>query len=126
MSGINFPRYDKGRSITTGLKRKCPSCEQAKIFDGYLKLKTVCPNCSAPVGDIRADDLPPYLTILIVGHILVPALLYVEFTYHPSTLFQMILWPSLTLALTLSLLPLLKGAVVGLMWSIGMKGDEQH
>jgi len=126
MNALNFPRYDKGRSIATGLKRKCPSCERAKIFDGYLTLKKECPHCSAPIGQIRADDLPPYLTILIVGHIIVPALLYVEFTFHPSMMFQMILWPSLGIALSLSLLPVIKGAVVGLMWSIGMKGDEQR
>lgn len=122
----NFPRYGKGRSIATGFKRQCPSCEQAKIFAGYLKLKDKCSNCAAPIGEIRADDFPPYLTIIIVGHILIPALLFVEVTYHPSTLFQMILWPAVSIALSLSLLPVLKGAVVGFMWSMGMKGNEQR
>ncbi|PCI47590.1 MAG: hypothetical protein COB49_07015 [Alphaproteobacteria bacterium] len=121
-----FPRYGKGRSIKAGFKRKCPSCEQGKIFDGYLKLKEKCPHCTAPIGEIRADDFPPYLTILIVGHIVVPLLVFVEVSYHPSTLFQMILWPAVALTLSLSLLPVLKGAVVGFMWSLGMKGDEQH
>ncbi|MBL4802734.1 MAG: DUF983 domain-containing protein [Emcibacter sp.] len=126
MTQETFPRYSKGRSIKTGFRRQCPSCENAKIFAGYLKLKSECPNCAAPIGQIRADDFPPYLTILIVGHILLPALVYVELTYHPPTLFQMILWPSLALIMSLSLLPVLKGAVVGFMWSLGMKGDEQH
>lgn len=121
-----FPRYDKIRSILTGFKRKCPSCESAKAFSGYLKLADECPNCKAPLGQIRADDFPPYLTIFIVGHIIVPALIYVEANYHLSITTQMILWPSLAMALTLSLLPILKGAVVGFMWSINMKGDEQH
>jgi len=122
----NFPHYGKTRSIKTGFKRLCPSCEKAKIFAGYLKLKDKCPHCAAPIGDIRADDLPPYLTIFIVGHIVIPLLLLVEAVYHPPTLFQMIVWPTLALALSLTLLPVLKGAVVGLMWSLGMKGNEQH
>ncbi|MCK5424007.1 MAG: DUF983 domain-containing protein [Emcibacter sp.] len=122
----DFPRYGKRRSIATGFKRKCPSCETGKIFDGYLKLKDNCPNCAAPIGEIRADDFPPYLTIFIVGHIVVPLLLLVEITYHPPIMFQMILWPSVAIVLSLSLLPILKGAVVGFMWSLGMLGDEQH
>lgn len=121
-----FPRMTKGRSILTGFKRKCPSCEQGKAFSGYLKLHDECPHCGAPIGKIRADDFPPYLTIFIVGHIIIPALVFVEANYHLSTTTQMILWPSLAMILSLSLLPLLKGAVVGFMWSIGMKGDEQH
>ncbi len=120
-----FPRYGKKRSILTGFKRKCPSCEQGKIFSGYLKLENECPNCTAPIGEIRADDFPPYLTIFIVGHIIVPALLLVEIYYHPPAMAQMIIWPSLAVVLSLSLLPILKGAVVGFMWSLGLKGDEQ-
>ena len=113
MTETTFPRYGKARSIRTGFKRQCPSCEEGKIFAGYLKLKTQCPTCAAPIGEIRADDFPPYLTIFIVGHILVPALVFVEINYHPPMMFQMILWPSLALILSLSLLPILKGAVIG-------------
>jgi len=121
-----FPRHSKGRSIMAGLRRRCPSCTQGKIFAGYLKLEKQCPHCAAPIGDIRADDFPPYLTILIVGHLIVPLLILTEVTYHPPMLYQMLFWPAMALILSLSLLPVLKGAVVGFMWSLGMKGDEQH
>jgi len=126
MTQENFPRFGKVRAILSGFKRKCPSCEKANIFAGYLKLKKECPHCTAPIGEIRADDFPPYLTIFIVGHMVVPALVLVEINYHPPTAFQMIFWPGLAIILSLGLLPILKGAVVGFMWSIGMKGDEQH
>lgn len=126
MTETSFPRQGKVQSIKTGLQRKCPSCESGRIFAGYLQLAKECPNCKAPVGEIRADDFPPYLTIFIVGHIIIPALVYVEANYHLSMTTQMILWPTAALVLSLSLLPILKGAVVGFMWSIGMKGNEQH
>jgi len=112
--------------IKRGLLRKCPSCGEAHIFSGYLKVKDSCPNCSAPVGQIRADDLPPYLTIFIVGHIIIPLLLFVEVRWQPEAWIQMIVWPSLTLAMTLWFLPYIKGGVLGLMWGLGIKGDEQH
>ncbi len=122
----NFPRFGKGRSILTGFRRKCPSCETGKIFSGYLKLAEKCPGCAAPIGDIRADDFPPYLTIFIVAHIIVPALVLVEANYHPPAALQMIVWPAAAVIMSLALLPILKGAVVGFMWSLNMKGDEQH
>jgi len=113
-------------AVGKGFRRLCPSCGEAKIFSGYLKLKKECSHCQAPIGEIRADDLPPYLTIFVVGHLVVPALLYVEATYRPDIWFQATLWPAVALGLSLSLLPIFKGAVVGLMWSMGMKGNEQH
>lgn len=116
----------KNFAIRRGFKRLCPNCGEAKIFAGYLKLKKNCPHCKAPIGEIRADDLPPYLTIFIVGHLVIPALLFVEATWRPDLWLQVTVWPLIALALCLSLLPILKGAVVGLMWSMGMKGDEQH
>ncbi len=122
----NFPRFGKGRSILTGLCRKCPSCETGKMFSGYLKLAGKCPHCTAPIGDIRGDDFPPYLTIFIVAHTIVPALVLVEVNYHPPAALQMMAWPAVAVIMSLALLPVLKGAVVGFMWSLDMKGDEQH
>ncbi|WP_321395423.1 DUF983 domain-containing protein [Emcibacter sp.] len=113
-------------AIKKGLRRKCPCCGQGRAFAGYLKLSEECSVCNTALGEIRADDFPPYLTIFIVGHLVVPALLYVEATWHPETWVQMTLWPIVALMLSLTLLPLLKGGVVGLMWALGLKGDEQH
>ncbi len=123
---ISFPRHGKIRSIVAGFKRKCPSCEAGKIFSGYLKLAEECSNCAAPIGQIRADDFPPYLTIFITAHIIVPALVIVEVNYQPPVVAQMIFWAAAAIVISLALLPVLKGGVVGFMWSIGMKGDEQH
>jgi|FLOH01.1.fsa_nt_gi uncharacterized protein (DUF983 family) len=124
----NYSReaYTMMSSIIRGLKRTCPHCGQGHIFKGYLKLSDHCSNCHAPTGEIRADDLPPYLTILLVGHLVVPSLLFVEVVYHPELWVQMTIWPALTLILTLSILPFIKGAAIGLMWHLKLKGDEQH
>lgn len=113
-------------SIWRGFKRTCPHCGTGHIFSGYLKLSDQCTNCAAPTGEIRADDLPPYVTILIVGHIIVPLLLLVEALYQPALWLQLVFWPTLTLLMTLTFLPFIKGAAVGLMWHLKLKGDEQR
>lgn len=113
-------------AIKKGLRRKCPCCGQGRAFAGYLKVTDECSVCQTPLGEIRADDFPPYLTIFIVGHIVVPALVYAEATFSPPTWVQVAVWPAVALVLSLALLPVLKGGVVGLMWALGLKGDEQH
>lgn len=112
-------------AIGRGFRRKCPHCGEGRVFKGYLKTAD-CTSCAAPTGDIRADDLPPYLTIFLVGHIVVPLLLYVEAVYRPELWIQMAVWPTVTLLLTLLFLPFMKGAAVGLMWYLSLNGDEQR
>jgi uncharacterized protein (DUF983 family) len=48
----------------------------------------------------------------------VPLVLLVEQNFAPSLVAQMIAWPLLTLALTLLILPFVKGGVLGLMWAL--------
>ena len=120
------PRPIWWRALGRGLRRRCPHCGQGAAFSGYLKLAGACAACGAALGEIRADDAPPYFTILTVGHIVVPAMLLTEQLAHPPLALQMTLWPALTAVLTLTFLPCIKGAVVGVMWAAGIRGDERQ
>jgi len=81
-----------------------------------------CPNCGEPLHHHRADDFPAYLVIAIVGQILVPIVLSVETNLSPPVVVSMIMWPSIALAMALSLLQPVKGAVVAIQWYGGMHG----
>ena len=70
----------------------------------------------------RADDAPPYFTIMIVGHIVVPLLLVAEKFWRPELWIHFVIWLPLTLFLTLWLLPRTKGATVGMQWAFRMHG----
>ena len=112
------------RSIMRGFTRRCPSCDTGRFFDGYTRVADNCSHCGEAFHHQRADDAPPYFTILIVGHIIVPGMLILERSLSPETWVHMALWLPLTLALTLGLLPLVKGAVVGLQWALRMHGFD--
>lgn len=120
------PRAGVWTALWRGLRRHCPACGEAQAFRTYLKQVECCSHCHAALGEIRADDMPPYFTIFLVGHIVVPLILLVEKLYEPAEWLQMLVWPSLTLLLTLAILPYIKGGVLGVMWALRMKGDEQH
>lgn len=88
----------------------------------YLKVAPQCPSCDQDFSAQKADDAPPFFTILIVGHIVVPLILVVEKIWAPPLVPSMIFWPIAILALSLWLAPRVKGAIVGLQWSARMHG----
>ena len=113
-------------ALRRGFAGSCPACGRSHLFNGYLRVVTACANCAAPLGLARADDAPPYFTILIVGHLIVPAMLVWERASAPPIWLQTAVWVPLTLALTLALLRPIKGATVGLMLKLGlMKSDDE-
>ena len=70
----------------------------------------------------RADDGPAYLTILIVGHIMAPTLLIAFVKFRPDPLILATVFAIGCVALSLYLLPRLKGMIVALQWAKRLHG----
>ena len=102
----------------------CPCCGRGRMFGAFLKVNDRCDVCGEELHHHRADDFPAYVVIFIVGHLLVPAVLYVETNFAPSYWTHLALWLPTTLILTLGLLQPVKGAIVALQWRMGMHGFE--
>ena len=92
------------------------------MLKGYLSVRKSCPVCKEEFHHHRADDGPAYLTILIVGHLMAPLLLLVFETWRPEPLVLFTIFAIGTVALSLYLLPRLKGAMIGFQWARGMHG----
>lgn len=106
-------------ALLRGLRGLCPACGQTRIFQGYLTVVPRCLACSAPLGEVRADDAPPYFTIFIVGHVVVGGMFAVDRAYDPALWLQALIWIPATIALSMLLLRPIKGATVGLMLKLG-------
>ncbi|HUC16851.1 MAG TPA: DUF983 domain-containing protein [Acetobacteraceae bacterium] len=106
--------------VRRGLAGRCPACGQGPLFAGYLRVVPTCVHCGAPLGELRSDDAPPYVTILIVGHIVIGLLLIMETDFSPPLWLEAAILMPLTLVLTLALLRPVKGATVGMMLRLGM------
>jgi len=111
--------------IVRGLLGRCPCCGKGRMFGAFLKVNDRCDVCGEELYHHRADDFPAYVVILIVGHMLVPAVLSVETHYAPPYWVHLLLWLPPTLILTLGLLQPVKGAIVALQWRMGMHGFEE-
>jgi len=110
------------RSLCHGLAQRCPRCGNRALYRRYLKVNETCLGCGLALAEIRSDDAPPYFTILLVGHLIVPSMLILEELRHPPEWVHMALWLPLALALTLFLLPRVKGAVIALHWANQIRG----
>ena len=111
-------------SLLRGARLTCPACGKGAMFRRYLKVADNCPDCGEALHHHRADDAPPYFTIVIVGHVVVGLMLAVEMAYHPPLWLHAAIWLPLTLLLALLLLPPIKGALVGLQWALLMHGFD--
>ncbi len=105
-----------------GLRRRCPNCGEGAMFTGYLKVVDKCAVCGEDLHHHRADDGPAYLTILIVGHVMAVLMHFGWSQFRPEPMVFATVLTIVCVALSLYLLPRLKGMIVGIQWSRRMHG----
>lgn len=111
-------------SILRGAKGHCPACGKGKLFWKYLKVSGRCEACDEDLARYPADDGPAYLTILVVGHLVVAPLLFFPIVWeaNPALTLPLILIP--LAAITLAVLPRVKGGWIGMMYALGVKDTQ--
>ncbi len=87
-------------AVKRGLRQKCPACGTGKILYSYTKVKDTCASCGLALAGHQADDMPPYVTMLISGHIIIPLTLYFERSLDPPMGLQFLIWGPALLGLT--------------------------
>jgi uncharacterized protein (DUF983 family) len=121
---VQAEKRDLWTAMKRGFRCRCPRCGEGKLFRAFLKTANNCSACGLDFTPHRADDLPAYLVIAIVGHIVVPAALLIETDYSPPVWLQLAIYLPLTALMSLALLQPVKGAVVGLQWALRMHGFD--
>ena len=109
-------------AIRLGWRGRCPNCGQGALMKGYLKLRDTCPQCSEDLSHARADDGPAYVTIMIVGKVMIGLMLHVFIVYRPEPMVMATGFIIGAVTLALFLLPRLKGAFVAIQWAKRMHG----
>lgn len=113
---MNHSKLAEG--LARGLKERCPQCGAGKLFRAYLKVDSPCGACGHDNGQYPSDDAPPYFTILLVGHLVVAPMLFLPFIWTWPVQWVLAITLPTVGALTLALLPRVKGAVIGVQWAI--------
>jgi uncharacterized protein (DUF983 family) len=117
------------QALRKGWRGRCPHCGTGRLFAAFLKPVDACERCGEAMHHQRADDLPPYLVVSAVGHIVVAGYMLAEPYLDWNSWQHLALWIPVTLVLALGLLQPVKGAVIGLQWANrmhGFGGIEDH
>ncbi len=117
----DLPRNLKS-ALWRGIKGQCPRCGQARLFGKYLKPVALCPSCQQDWTLHQADDFPPYVSIILTGHLIAPLLILIGGSAALTMGVKIALAMVLAGALMLALLQPAKGAIIALQWWMGMHG----
>lgn len=107
-------------TLRRGLAMRCPSCGEAPAFIGYLKVRPVCPQCSAPLGRVPCDDAPPYITLLIALHVVVLAMVLADYRGGMSWITSLLIFVPLAIVLMLAMLRPVKGLSLAIMLKVNI------
>ncbi|MGN6551659.1 MAG: DUF983 domain-containing protein [Pararhizobium sp.] len=113
---------DLGQALKRGFRNRCPHCGEGRLFRAFLKPVDHCAVCGEAMHHHRSDDLPAYLVVVIVGHVMVGGWLGTEMLWHLSSWQHLAIWGPVTASAAVLLLQPVKGAVIGLQWANRMHG----
>lgn len=112
-------------AMVKGFRCRCPNCGEGRLFRAFLKPVDACERCGEAMDGHRSDDLPPYITITIVGHIMVPLVLWNEMSANPFPMWvHYSVWLPMTLILCLLIMQPVKGAVIAMQWANRLHGFD--
>lgn len=112
-----------GAALLRGWCKRCPNCGAGPMLSGYLTVREHCPVCMEELHHHHCDDdSPAYLTVLIVGMMTAPLILWAFFTFQPDPLVLASVFTIGCVAMALYLLPRLKAVMVALQWARRMHG----
>jgi uncharacterized protein (DUF983 family) len=117
MTQSDKPKRDAWTAVKRGLALRCPNCGKGRILAGYLKQAETCSACGERLGDIAADDGPAWATILLVGHLSSPMFFLFATPDPDASLVPFLILASAMMAMTLALLPRMKGLFISLIWA---------
>ena len=107
-----------------GIQKRCPRCGVGAVLIGYLKPASSCSHCGENFSHISADDGPAWLTLLIVGHAIVPLMLVLGRDNATPAWFSITGLMLITLVGVYFILPRAKGAFIALIWVTGATGQD--
>ncbi|KAA0970132.1 DUF983 domain-containing protein [Aureimonas fodinaquatilis] len=113
-------------ALWSGFLCRCPNCNKGRLFSGFLRSVDHCQVCGEVYHHQRADDLPPYITIFVVGHIVVALFMAAEQLLDLPLWGHLAIWVPLTTVMTIGLMQPVKGATIALQWALRLHGFDKN
>lgn len=117
--------YPLRRSVARGLAHKCPACGEGQLFGRYLKVQPHCARCDHELALYPADDGPAYLTIILIGHLIIAPLLIFPIIWQSDPRYSLPIILGVLTVITLTALSRIKGGWIGLMYALQVTSRDE-
>lgn len=98
--------------VRAALVARCPRCEVAPLFDGWIRFAPRCRACGLDLAAFNVGDGPAAFLILIVGGLVTALALTLQLAAEPPFWVHVLLWVPLTTALVVLCLRASKAALL--------------
>ena len=98
--------------VRAALQGRCPQCETAPLFDGWVRFAARCRACGLDYGKFNVGDGPAAFLILIIGGLVTALALTLQLSAHPPFWVHIILWVPITTTLVILCLRASKAALL--------------
>ena len=111
------------KAAERGALGRCPCCGKGELFARYLRQVENCANCGEAFGALRADDAAPWLTIIVLGHFILPLAFLIDLESMMPRWLALTSWSLLFTLVALVMLPRSKGIMLGVLWQTKATGE---
>ena len=98
--------------VRAAVQARCPRCENAPLFDGWVRFAPRCRACGLDFDKFNVGDGPAAFLILIIGALITALALMLQLGAHPPFWVHIILWVPITTALVILCLRASKAALL--------------
>jgi uncharacterized protein (DUF983 family) len=100
------------------LRCKCPRCGEGNLYQSSygLTVNSMCSYCHLDFLKNDSADGPAVFLIFLLGFLIVPIAVIVDFHYHWPIKTHLFVWSSLMVIMTVLLLRPLKSFVIGIQF----------
>ena len=111
--------------LARGFRKTCPQCGKGPLLTGYLKPQASCSACKEDFSHISADDGPAWLTLLIIGHAVMPLMLFFDCSDVVPLWLAIFTLAVVNLISVYFILPRAKGIFIALIWLTGATSQDE-
>ncbi len=91
---------------------RCPRCGIGRLYRGILAVRPACLHCGLDLRAHDSGDGPAALLVMLLGGIIVGLAVWVELRFAPPLWVHAIIWPLVTIPLTILIMRPLKAAMI--------------
>lgn len=110
--------------LRIALTHRCPACENAGLYRGWLSIRPQCPACGLALTEHDVGDGPAFFTITLLGFVVVGLAFAAEIYFRPSYWVHGVIVLGALLVLTPLCLRFFKSYLIALKYKVHWSQGE--